>query len=101
MTDIVRFDGDTGRLRIYGEMTIYQAAALKESIIASTSGKQVVELDLTDVTELDTAGLQLILSLQAANAKMVLVGGAGGSVQSVIDLLGLPPLSISPDRARL
>jgi len=49
-------------LRIDGEMTIYSAAALAERIAAAISGADgEVRLDLSQVTEIDTAGLQLLL----------------------------------------
>lgn len=49
-------------LRIEGEMTIYSAAALAERIataIRDASGE--VRLDLSQVTDIDTAGLQILL----------------------------------------
>jgi anti-anti-sigma factor len=49
-------------LRIEGEMTIYSAAALAQRIaaaVAAATGE--VRLDLSQVTDIDTAGLQLLL----------------------------------------
>jgi len=48
---------------VRGEMTIYHAAALKESLLPAET--VVVEghyrIDLSEVSEFDTAGLQLLL----------------------------------------
>jgi anti-sigma B factor antagonist len=49
-------------LRIEGEMTIYSAAALAERVTAAIAGAVGrPTLDLSQVTEIDTAGLQILL----------------------------------------
>jgi len=49
-------------LRIEGEMTIYSAAALAQAITAAITGATGgPRLDLSQVTEIDTAGLQILL----------------------------------------
>lgn len=57
-------DGPTRALRIDGEMTIYRALELKELLRAALDGASSLELDLSGVTELDTAGLQLLMAAQ-------------------------------------
>ena len=50
-------------------MTIYRAADLKVSVLEALRKTRVLEIDLSGVTELDTAGLQvLMLAKQAASA---------------------------------
>lgn len=49
------------RLPVEGELTIYRAAALKEQLLAPLREHQEVELDLSGVSEIDSAGLQLLL----------------------------------------
>jgi anti-sigma B factor antagonist len=57
-------------LLIEGEMTIYRAAELKQALLASLDRQAVVEIDLSKVTELDTAGVQLLLlAKQTAQGK--------------------------------
>ena len=57
------------RIAIDGEMTIYRAADLKASVLEALRKTQVLEIDLSGITELDTAGLQvLMLAKQTANA---------------------------------
>jgi anti-sigma B factor antagonist len=54
---------------IDGELTIYRAADLKAQLLDALRQARVLELDLAGVTELDTAGLQvLMLAKQAASA---------------------------------
>ena len=54
----------SGHLALTGEMTIYEAAALKSQMLASLNASQGLEVDLSGVTELDTSGVQLMLLLK-------------------------------------
>jgi anti-anti-sigma factor len=57
------------RIAIDGEMTIYRAADLKVTVLEALRKGRVLEIDLSGITELDTAGLQvLMLAKQAATA---------------------------------
>jgi len=63
-------------LRIEGELTIYTAAETKDRIVGALADS-ALEIDLSQVAEIDTAGLQLlILAKHTAQAK-------GGSVTFV------------------
>jgi anti-anti-sigma factor len=54
-------------LHLTGELTIFRAAELKQLLLASPAP---VEIDLAGVTEIDTAGLQLLLlAKQTAQAE--------------------------------
>ncbi len=44
-----------------GGMTIYEAVAQKAVLLKALDGHEEVEIDLSGVTELDTAGLQLLV----------------------------------------
>ena len=60
---------NVARLAIDGELTIYRAADLKVQILQALRQTPVLEVDLSGVTELDTAGLQvLMVAKQAALA---------------------------------
>lgn len=50
-----------GRLSITENMTIYQALAQKQQLIDALSQFPGLELDLSQVGEIDTAGLQLLI----------------------------------------
>jgi anti-anti-sigma factor len=49
------------QLAIDGELTIYRAAELKDVLLAPLMRHEALELDLSGVTEIDTAGVQLLL----------------------------------------
>jgi anti-anti-sigma factor len=51
-----------GLLCIEGEMTIYQATELKQSLLAFLEQGDQLEIDLSAVTEIDTAGVQLLIA---------------------------------------
>jgi anti-anti-sigma factor len=60
---------DVTRIAIDGEMTIYRAADLKTTVLDALRKTRVLEIDLSGITELDTAGLQvLMLAKQTAAA---------------------------------
>ena len=48
-------------LRIDGEMTIYRAAELKQTLLDALAGQETLDIDLGAVTEIDTAGVQLLM----------------------------------------
>ena len=56
-------------LALDGELNIYRAAELKQELLAAVAAAPALQLDLSGVSELDTAGLQvLMLAKQAATA---------------------------------
>lgn len=55
----LRLEGTT--LMLAGELTIYTAAALKDRILSALAELPAVDINLADVLEIDTAGLQLLL----------------------------------------
>ncbi|MYM36939.1 STAS domain-containing protein [Duganella sp. FT50W] len=61
---------DVTHLSLDGEMTIYRAADLKVTVLEALRKTRALEIDLSAVTELDTAGLQLLmLAKQTAAAE--------------------------------
>ena len=48
-------------IRIRGEMTIYDAAVIKDTLFSALQGESAVCLDLSGVSEVDTTGLQVLL----------------------------------------
>lgn len=68
-------------LALDGELTIYRAAELRDTLIkalAALNDGSALELDLAEVSELDIAGVQLLMaakkSAQAAQRDLRLVG---------------------------
>jgi len=49
------------RLALGQELTIYHAMELKQQLIEALDKADALELDLAQVTEMDTAGLQLLM----------------------------------------
>jgi anti-anti-sigma factor len=82
-------------LRLEGELTIYTASDVRQRLLAALSGDAaatVLQLDLTGVTETDTAGMQLLLAARQyarAHQREVRISGVGGCVATAIQLLGL------------
>lgn len=56
---------EPGLLFIEGDLNIYRAAELKEALLGAVhhahAHAQVLEVDLAGVTEIDTAGVQLLM----------------------------------------
>lgn len=80
------------RLHIEGDMTIYRAAELKRAIVTALDETAALELDLSAVSELDTAGIQLLMMTakyaRAVGHEFHLVA-PGPAVMEVIGLLKL------------
>lgn len=81
-------------LSIAGELTIFTAAANKTRLIeAICDGSDAeLEVDLADVTEIDTAGLQLMVLAKreaAALGRTLRFSGHSTAVLDIIDLTGL------------
>ena len=80
------------RLAIDEAMTIYQAPAQKAQWLAALAASDALELDLSAVPEIDTAGLQLLLLLKREGlhqGKPVTIVGHSPSVQRVLDFCAL------------
>lgn len=82
-----------GRLCAAGDMNIYSAHAMKEHLLRAvqTSASEIV-LDLSQVTELDTCGLQILLmarQLAAGRAVNIAFVAPSTAVRDVFALCGL------------
>ena len=79
-------------LRIDGEMTIYRATELKQDLLVALDKTKELEIDLAAVTELDTAGVQILMLLKrqamATECKLHLVAHSP-PVLEVFELLNL------------
>ena len=76
-------------------MTIYTAAELKPRLVEAVAQDEVPELDLSGVTEIDSAGVQLLL-LARREAQLLgrnlRVTSASEAVTEVLVLLGIDGL---------
>ena len=65
-----RKKANKNRLVIEGELTIYVAAELKEKIAALLAAEDAAEIDLSQTSEIDTAGLQLLLLAKSESDRL-------------------------------
>lgn len=79
-------------LFIEGDLTIRRAQEMKDVILARLAQAQALEVDLAGVTEIDTAGVQLLLlarrAAQASGKELRLVAHSP-AVASLLALLRL------------
>ncbi|TXT20679.1 MAG: STAS domain-containing protein [Gallionellaceae bacterium] len=61
MTIRIEASDEMCRARVTGEMTIYHAAEMKGELLLCLERGAEVEIDLSEVGEIDTAGFQLLL----------------------------------------
>lgn len=92
-----------GRLQIVGDMNIYVAATIKEQLFALAFESDAdIELDLSGVTALDTAGVQIMLMLRrlahSKGAAFRVVSPSAASVE-VLELCGLRSLVVGSELA--
>lgn len=80
---------DANTLRIEGEFTIFRAAELKHTLFAA---QPFTEIDLSAVTELDSAGLQLLMLAKKtalAQGRELRLIGHSEAVIEVFELLNV------------
>jgi anti-anti-sigma factor len=85
-------DTDTGRIAIDGELTIYRAADLKITVLEALRKARVLEVDLSGVTELDTAGLQVLMlakNAAAADGRELRLLNHSPAVVEIVEMLNL------------
>jgi anti-anti-sigma factor len=87
-----------GAMRVHGEMTIYRAGEVAQTLLTAIAAHQGdVSLDLSAVTEFDTAGLQLVLmARRLAESKGHRLDVVQPS-ECVAEVLGLCNVSLSTD----
>lgn len=77
---------------IEGEMTIYTALELKEQLLAPLAHCADMEIDLAGVSEIDSAGLQLLILLKQearARGKTLSITGHSPPVLEIFDVCQL------------
>ncbi|MES2207988.1 MAG: STAS domain-containing protein [Pseudomonadota bacterium] len=79
-------------LKMESELTIYQAEALKKTLLAALDQPEIIEIDLSAVCEIDTAGIQLLLLAKKtamAQKKEIHFVAHSSAVLEVFELLDL------------
>lgn len=64
MDETCSFDEEKGLLCVTGELTIYQVAGVFDTLRTAAASGALCEIDLTGVTEMDGAGLQLLIQAE-------------------------------------
>jgi anti-anti-sigma factor len=95
--------GDTdGRLRASGDMNIYSANAMKQQLLAHMQGAATMDktgellLDLSEVVEIDTCGLQILLlaeRMATASGRTFRIVDPSAAASEVLALCGLAHFS--------
>jgi anti-anti-sigma factor len=84
--------GAAACLTVEGEMTIYRAAELKPALLEAVRTHDAPAIDLSAVTEFDSAGLQLLLMARQEAARLgksLRLPAASPAVRDVFALLGM------------
>jgi anti-anti-sigma factor len=79
-------------LAVEGEMTIYRAAELHPALLDAVRTQDAPALDLSAVTEFDSAGVQLLLVARREAGRLgkrLVLQGASPAVRDAFALLGL------------
>jgi anti-sigma B factor antagonist len=80
------------RFAIDGDLTIYRAADVKALLLDALRQTALLEVDLAGVTELDTAGLQVLMlakQVAAADGRALRLVGHSPAVMEVFEMLDL------------
>ncbi len=92
MTNVKDKKPQTQPIVISGELTIYTALELKDTLLTGLSTTDDLELDLSAVGEIDAAGLQLLVMIKQEATllgKVIRFTGHSPVVVELLDLSGL------------
>jgi len=84
--------GGVSTLHVEGELSIYQATELKQAWAAALEQPGPLEIDLSNVSEMDSAGVQLLLATKQAaigQGREFQVTGYSAAVLDVLEMLNL------------
>jgi anti-anti-sigma factor len=84
----------TGPLVLDGELTVQSAAEHKTLLLAALEATDALDLDLSGVSELDTAGLQLLLLLKREAGTFGKTVTLSEPSQAVLEVLALARLDL-------
>jgi anti-sigma B factor antagonist len=86
---------DGAHLTLSGEMTIYSALELKKLLLDACRNHKALEVDLSQVAEFDTAGLQLLVLMQQharADGTTLRIVNCSTAIADALHLCGLDPM---------
>ena len=85
----MEFSGRAAQVALRGELTIYTVAEIKAGLAEAMAGADEIEVDLSGVDEMDTAGLQLMLIAKRNPGKTVRFANHPPTVRRLVDLANL------------
>ena len=85
----IKRKGKTARVALTGELSIYSVAEIKAGLSEAMSSANEIEVDLSGITEMDTAGLQLMLIAKRNPGKQVRFANHPAAVLRLVDLANL------------
>ncbi len=77
---------------INGELTIYTACEWRDRLINEMAGNDDIQVELAEVSEIDSAGLQLLLAMQrqaAGEGRQLQFGQCSSVVRALFDFAQL------------
>lgn len=81
-----------GGIRVTGEMTVYTASQIKQPLVdAIADGPAEIQLDLSGVSDFDTAGVQLLLMVHRealVRGRNLQFAAASNIVREVLSMFG-------------
>jgi anti-sigma B factor antagonist len=83
-------------LRLGGEWTIPYAAEIHTQLLGALQSGEPLNLDLSGVEAIDSAGVQLLIALRASlreRDQALGLSGVSGAVQAALGVYGLSELS--------
>lgn len=83
---------------IVGDLRIATVADAKPELVAALAACEAIQIDLSDVGQIDTAGIQLLLMVRAgarAKGKGFAVVGQTESFRTALDRVGIPIADIN------
>ncbi len=83
-------DGDLCRMKLSGELCIYSAAEMKDQLLEELGSCRQMEINLSEIEEIDTSGIQLLVLLKreakASDKVLTLVSHSAATLE-VLELL--------------
>ncbi len=83
---------DTAHVTIDGELTIYTAAELSAELLPRLGATPQMQIDLSQITEMDGAGLQLLIMVTREASKAGTALTLSGHSKAVLETLQLSGL---------
>jgi anti-sigma B factor antagonist len=97
----IQFDSENGEMALSGDLTIFSVLDIRERLNQAFAAADRITIDLEGVTEIDTAGLQLMLLAKHKTGKSLAFRNHSNVVRHLLGLANLaqaldasPPLAV-------